>query len=206
MEPTVGQLPERHVGEAVNILVRAFRDDPILTFYLSDPRRRASAFRAFFGNIVRAHLRFGHVYTALIEDDVVGVAVWRPPGAGEPTFHDRVRTLQTQLRVLLLFPRTAGKLFRGFAATQALHPYQPHWYLFFMGVDPGVQRRGVGSRLLTPVLQLADKTRTLCYLETPFLRTHSFYRRLGFEIVTESHPFTGAPTLWTMTRQPQESS
>lgn len=202
MEPAILQLPERRVGQAVDVLVRAFRDDPVLTFFLHNPNRRAIAFRAFFGNIVHAHLRFGHVYAALVENLVAGVAVWKPPEAEGETLRDRVRTLSSHLLVRSLFPRTAGDLFRGFQATVALHPHAPHWYLFFMGVDVDLQGQGIGSRLLAPVLELADRTRTLCYLETPFPRTHAFYQRLGFKISSESHPFRGAPTLWTMTRHP----
>ena len=202
MEPAILRLPERRVGEAVDVLARAFRDDPVLTFFLNKPNRRTMAFRAFFANIVRAHLRFGHVYAALVENQVAGVAVWRPPTAGNETLRDRMRTRSTQLLVRVLFPRTAGDLFRGFAATIALHPQAPHWYLFFMGVDVALQGRGIGSKLVSPVLELADRTGTLCYLETPFPRTHAFYQRLGFEISSESHPFRGAPTLWTMTRRP----
>lgn len=203
MEPAILQLPERRVEQSVDVLVRAFRDDPVLTFFLHHPTRRTLAFRAFFANIVRAHLRFGHVYAALVENRVVGVAVWRPPGVWDETLRDRVRTLSTHLFVRSLFPYSAGDLFRGFAATIALHPRAPHWYLFFMGVDVALQGRGIGSKLVAPVLELADRTGTLCYLETPFPRTHAFYQRLGFEISSESHPFRGAPTLWTMTRHPQ---
>ncbi len=203
MEPTFLQLSERRAREAVDVLVRAFRDDPILTFFLNSPSRRGMAFRAFFGNIVRAHLRFGHVYAAFVGNRVAGVAVWRPPGAGDETLRDRARALSTRMFVHSLFPRTAGELFRGFETTITLHPHAPHWYLFFMGVDINLQGRGIGSRLVTPVLELADRTRTLCYLETPFPRTHAFYQRLGFEITTESHPFRGAPVLWTMTRLPR---
>lgn len=202
MEPAILRLPERRVGEAVDVLARAFRDDPVLTFFLNKPNRRTMAFRAFFANIVRAHLRSGHVYAALVENQVAGVAVWRPPTAENETLRDRMRTRSTQLLVRVLFPRTAGDLFRGFAATIALHPQAPHWYLFFMGVDVALRGRGIGSKLVAPVLELADRTGTLCYLETPFPRTHAFYQRLGFEISSESHPFRGAPTLWTMTRRP----
>ncbi len=113
MEPTILRLPERRVGQAVDVLIRAFRDDPVVTFFLDNPSRRTMAFRAFFGNIVRGHLRFAHVYAALVENQVAGVAVWRPPEAGGDTLRDRVRTLSTHLFVRSLFPRTAGDLFRG---------------------------------------------------------------------------------------------
>jgi hypothetical protein len=57
-----------------------------------------------------------------------------------------------------------------------------------------------------PVLQQADAAHALCYLETPFRQTHVFYQRLGFQITSESHPFRGAPPLWTMLRQPGRGS
>ena len=106
------------------------------------------------------------------------------------------------LTLRTLFPRTALGLFQAFAATQGLHPHAPHRYLFFVGVDPALQGKGNGARVLAPVLESADRTGTLCYLETPFPRTHAFYRRLGSEIATESHPFVGAPPRWTMIRKP----
>ena len=83
-----------------------------------------------------------------------------------------------------------------------MHPEEPHWYLAFVGVDPALQRTGVGSRLLAPVQALADHDGLPCYLETPFPETHAFYRRLGFEVATLTQPFAGAPGLWTMVRPP----
>ena len=62
---------------------------------------------------------------------------------------------------------------------EQFHPADPHWYLAFVGVEPTIQSHGIGRTLLAPVLKLADQTETLCYLETPFPRTHEFYERLG---------------------------
>lgn len=146
---------------------------------------------------------FGRVYGAFIGHRVVGAAVWRPPDATEERLSDRVRDLAMRAFVCTLFPRTATDLFRGFAATARLHPNAPHWYLAFAGVDVGEQGHGIGAKLLAPILALADETSTLCYLETPFPRTHALYQRLGFTITSATHPFPGAPTLWTMTRLPQ---
>lgn len=202
MDVEISQLPRRAIGQAVSVLRRAFDDDPILTHYLSGPRRRKMAYRAFFGPIVREHLASDHVYAALDDGRVVGVAVWRPPGARPRSRADVVRSFVGELAVRGLFPTGAGELYRGFAATERLHSPTPHWYLFFVGIDIDVQGEGIGSRLLAPVLELADESGTLCYIKTPFPRTHTFYRRLGFEIDSESHPFKNAPPLWTMTRPP----
>ncbi len=93
----------------------------------------------------------------------------------------------------MLFPRTSNVLFAGFAAMEQFHPAAPHWYLAFVGVDPTIQSHGIGGTLLAPVLAAADRTETLCYLETPFPRTHKFYERLGFARQRELNPFIGAP-------------
>jgi ribosomal protein S18 acetylase RimI-like enzyme len=186
--------------------MRAFDEDPIFTFYLHNRRRRAVAYRTLFGEIIQSVLPLGHVYGAIGDDRVLGVAVWRPPDSPKPSFANRTRSALSEALVRTLFLRTAGELFRGFSKIEQLHPSASHWYLMFVGVDVGQQGRGVGSRLLAPVLELADATRTLCYLETPFPRTHEFYRRLGFEIGSESHPFRGAPPLWTMIREPRDAT
>ena len=98
---------------------------------------------------------------------------------------------------------SADALIKGFESLGAKHPAASHWYLFFTGISPQHQGRGHGASLLAPVLEIADGARCLSYLETPFPATHAFYRRLGFEITSEGHPFEGAPTLWTMTRAPK---
>jgi ribosomal protein S18 acetylase RimI-like enzyme len=76
---------------------------------------------------------------------------------------------------------------------EQFHPPDPHWYLAFVGIEPAFQSRGVGEALLAPALAIADQTRALCYLETPFPRTHAFYERLGFVRYAEQNPFVGAP-------------
>ena len=93
----------------------------------------------------------------------------------------------------MMFPRASQGLFGGFAAMERFHPSDPHWYLAFVGIEPTIQSRGIGQALLAPVLKIADQTNTLCYLETPFPRTHEFYARLGFVRHAEHHSFIGAP-------------
>jgi GNAT superfamily N-acetyltransferase len=156
----------------------------------------------FFADIIQSSMPFGHVYAATAGDLLLGVAVWEPPDPLEPSPKTRASSAVRELIVRALYPRAAPKLFAGFGNLEPLHPSVPHWYLMFVGIEVGLQGKGMGSRLLAPVLEQADAARTLCYLETPFRRTHVFYQRLGFEIASESHPFVGAPALWTMIRKP----
>lgn len=203
MQPSIVTLPEQRADDAVEVLTAAFMPDPIFSFYFPEMPQRAQVFRAFFSDIIESHLQFGHVYAAMLNGAMVGAAVWRPPEVDEPTELDQERATATERRIREIDNDAAEALFAGFAALEPGHPAEPHWYLFFTGIAPAWQGRGFGTTLLAPVLKLADEIQTVCYLETPFPQTHVFYRRLGYEITDSANPFVGAPTLWTMTRQPQ---
>ena len=174
--------------------------DPIFSYLFPDVAQRASVFAAFFNMIVKTHIRFGHVHGAEDGAALIGAAVWRPPDAGVATEQDRALEDEAVAKVRAIDPVASEALMAGFGQLEASHPSDPHWYLFFVGVDPPHQGQRVGEQLLAPVLHAADAANTLCYLETPFPRTHAFYRRLGFELTSEERPFRGAPAVWTMLR------
>jgi GNAT superfamily N-acetyltransferase len=206
VDAEIGILPHRLAGRAIGVLTRAFGQDPILTHYLGQGPRRAVAYRMFFADILQSALPVGHVYAATSHNRVHGVAIWKPPDAPAGSLPSRVNSALRELVMQALYPRRGRELFGGFANLESLHPSVPHWYLMFVGIDVGLQSQGLGARLVAPVLQRADAARMLCYLETPFRRTHAFYQRLGFEIASESHPFRSAPPLWTMIRKPRSGS
>lgn len=198
----IGLLPARHVHAAIGLLADAFQDDPIFCFHFPDPGLRTKVLELFFGDVVRAHLRFNHVYAAFAGAALIGAAVWRPPSAAVTGLSDHLRELITRYRLLALSPRAGKKLLEGFARLETTHPDTPHWYLFFIGVDRRQRGHGIGARLMAPALQAADAGEMPCYLETPFPQTLPFYRKLGYEVIGEPRPFSGAPQLWAMKREP----
>ena len=66
-----------------------------------------------------------------------------------------------------------------------LQPREPLYYLWFIGVDPQEQNRGIGSALLQEIIEDAEaKNRTLC-LETSTEKNIPWYLRFGLEIYNE---------------------
>src|SRR4029077_6668699 len=103
-----------------------------------------------------------------------------------------------------LYPQGMLDIDTLFEGLGPLHPPEPHWSLAFVGVEPERQGGGIGRRLLAPVLDLADRSAALCYLETPEAATLAFYRRSRFEVVSEQRPFPRLELpLWTMVRAPR---
>ena len=200
-QPPVGHLQLRDVPSAVGVLVGAFAADPVLTHYFVGARR-AVAYRLLFGDFVLSHLARGQAHALRADGHLVAVALWSPPHPAEIGLLERIRGGVFACALAAVYPRAAREVTAGFEEMSHLHPPEPHWYLAILGVAPGHQGKGFGARLLAPVLAAADQRRQLCYLETPFPRTHAFYRRLGFEVTGEHHPFAGAPPIWTLVRQP----
>lgn len=67
------------------------------------------------------------------------------------------------------------------------------WYLSILGVAPEAQGRGIGVKLVEPVLAEADAAGVATYLETFTPRNKSFYKRLGYRDAKTIHePLTGA--------------
>lgn len=191
MEVAIGALDTRNAAAGSRLLSRAFADDPIITHYLHDPVRRAIAFPAFFEGVLHELFPSTQVFGAWSEDHLVGVAAWLPPDPVEPDDAARAHAHRCRQIVATMFPHTSEALFAGFAALESLHPEAPHWYLAFVGIEPALQGHGIGRQLLAPVLGIADETSTICYLETPFPRTHAFYESLGFARYAEPRTFAG---------------
>jgi ribosomal protein S18 acetylase RimI-like enzyme len=97
------------------------------------------------------------------------------------------------LRQLTLLPAVARiargrapRFVRLFALAEAKHPDdRPHWYLPTLGVEPDSQGRGLGSRLMRPVLDRCDSERLPAYLEASSPRSRALYERHGFEVTKE---------------------
>ena len=88
-----------------------------------------------------------------------------------------------------------GRLTSAFEEAGARVRGDRYWHLFILGVAPGHQGQGVGSRLLAPVLAQADAAGERCYLETLEEHNLAFYARHGFAVGEEvSRP--GLPTFW----------
>jgi GNAT superfamily N-acetyltransferase len=82
------------------------------------------------------------------------------------------------------------------------HPFEPHWYLPMIGVDPGKQGNGYGSALLKHALARCDRDDKLAYLEASSPKSVPLYRRHGFDLVGTIQ-VGSSPPLFPMLREPR---
>ncbi|MCU1463854.1 MAG: acetyltransferase family protein [Acidimicrobiales bacterium] len=191
-----------HLGPLRGVLTRAFADDPLPTFVATSDRRRPAVIRSFLAPIARDAIPFHHAYAAVDRNGVRGVAAWLPPGAYPPSLARQLRQLPGLLHIAALVPRRMSFVFQALGELARTHPKEPHWYLALLAVDPSHQGRGIGRKLIAPVLQLADTEGLPAYLETTKAANVAWYRGAGFDVVDELHVGAGPP-IWTMQREPR---
>ena len=188
------------MASIVEVLARAFDDDPVPLFLFPGTWRRRRGLRAFFSIQLRhTYLDAGEVWTT---EDVAGAALWAPPGKSRPGWSDLV-PLAAVVPYMTGLGRRAADAVRLLASVERARPREPHWYLATLGTDPARQGSGIGSALLQTVLRRVDEEGMPTYLESSKERNVPFYARHGFQVTGEIHTPREGPTLWLMWREPR---
>jgi ribosomal protein S18 acetylase RimI-like enzyme len=186
------------VPQLAQVLARAFENDPFLRWLVLADERRQAHMAAVFELALR-HLS-GELSETFTTDGLEGAALWKAPG-------DFKVPLAKQLQLVPSFARTSG--WRHIPAiVRLLHHMErqheqlvpePHFYLFALGIEPKLQRRGLGRRLMEPILGRCDADRVPAFLETALPENVPYYQQHGFRLVhVIQRP--GWPQFWMMLR------
>jgi len=184
------------VAAIAGVLARAFDDDPLTCWMFPDPAARRERLPRLFVGLMREALPLDEVYTT---EALHGAAFWNPPGTFPFGWQGTTRMGWTTARLL------RGRLARcaaGLLFFDRHHPTERHWYLQMLGTEPDWQGKGVGSALLSPVLERCDRAGERVYLEASKEKNISFYARFGFAVTEELHIPKG-PVVWAMWREPR---
>jgi ribosomal protein S18 acetylase RimI-like enzyme len=69
------------------------------------------------------------------------------------------------------------------------HPREQHWHLGPIGVLPSYRGMGIGSKLMQIFCKEVDACSAKAYLETDMDENVRFYKKFGFEVISESNIF-----------------
>lgn len=197
-KPTVRLATRDDVPRAVRTLAAAFADYPA-TRHTVDPDRhieRVTELQELF--LTRVGLDIGKVWVA---DDGAAVAVWTTP-----------ESVEAGAVFAEIGPRMAELSGSRLAAQQQMEgllaphrPKEPAWFLATVGVSPDHQGKGLGSAVVLPGVEAAERAGVPAFLETSAPRNLPFYERLGFTVTADVEVPEG-PRTWCMTRKPGAAS
>jgi ribosomal protein S18 acetylase RimI-like enzyme len=197
--PSIGLLAAAERPRTVDVLARAFRDNPLNVAVVGarDARRRLRSNAFGTRTLLPVAEVHGEVWVARKGERVVAALIGTPPHAyplPPPPLAARLRCLVGQGW------RVARRWAEVFQALDALHPAEPHWYLGTLGVDPDHQGRGAGTALLRHWLARTAGDVSGAYLETDVRDNVGFYDRQGFAVERETRVL--GVRVWCMRRPP----
>jgi ribosomal protein S18 acetylase RimI-like enzyme len=188
------------VDLAANVISQAFVDDPLCAFMLPFRRTRIKTLYKFFRAYSEVSIKNNRGYGS--GEPLQGVAFWQFPE------HESLSiSLKSIGKFLpLLFTMYPIGYFRAKAILKqidALHQKyadEPHFYLDNIGVLQSSRGQGVSSRLIRPILGMADARNVIAYTDTVTRSNVALYEHFGFQCVEEATIAGTGITVWALRR------
>ena len=177
---------------AKSVVIMAFSSDPWTRWWWPEPQVYLKNMTLFMNEFLGVSIPAKGTYAV---EDGSGASVWLPPGY-------RVEDRVLAPAVFEIPEPRQEHAFKMFEQFRQSHPEEDHWYLPWIGVDPVLHGRGLGSSMLKEVLRLVDEQGKVAYLESSNPQNMSLYERHGFEVVGRIQE-GDSPPVHPMTRQPR---
>ena len=203
---TVDRLRPDEIAEAANLLARSFLAEPLLGYVFEgkSPHAAVRAMHPWFRTWLRSFVGGGEIHTARQNDALVGVAIRMAPGFFPPTGFRKVSFTIRLIASVLRMGLTARRAFSLPAAASTIEsrePNVPFWHLAWIGVDPDLQRNGIGSALADETIRVIKAQPAVAWLVTFGAHTRAIYEKRGFVVEGEIRPIKDGPVGWTMRRE-----
>ncbi len=157
------------------ILSRSFADNLSVNFITGDSPKKKQRTNALMNYAFEACSHFGEV---LVTDDLRGCALLLYPEQKKTIFKSVILDINLMWSCIGL-----GKVFKVLkreASVKQLQATGKRAYVWFIGVDPSYQHKGIGSMLMREVITFCEKQGRFLMLETSTLKNIPWYKSFGF--------------------------
>lgn len=196
----VFELKPSEISQASQTLARAFFDYPDLSYYFPNPEKKLPQLTWMLRSGLVQTSRIGKV---LKTEDSLGILAMLLPYSRRLNFWDLLAS-ETFIAPFIMSRESLNRM--RFCENYYLEKHhqllagKPHYYIWYLGVEPVSQGKGIGSALINHVQALARQTKLPVYLETHKPVTVAYYKHLGFKVLEESsipgHPIKFYSLLW----------
>lgn len=176
-----------HNEEAVKIFTAAFVSDPLHIFAFPEEIERERITKLVYELVVLSILPEMNLkmHGAFVDDKLAGALIYTTPESNH-NWSDKLDFAVNEMRRKANNERI--KFIGEYAMTSGKYrPEVPHFYLNELAVNPEMQGRGIGTKLMLSVEPecLKHPTAKGTALDTTNIRNVNLYKRLGYEVVQE---------------------
>lgn len=164
----------------VDILTNSFNDNKSVNYIIKQDDKRLQRIRNLMDYSFEVCYEFGEVF---LSNDKTGCALIVLPEKKKTTLKSIL--LDIKLIFSSMGLSNVKKAMDRESKIKKFHPKEEMYYLWFVGVDPKEQNKGVGSSLIKDVIKQAELKNRSVYLETSTLRNIPWYEKYGFKIFNE---------------------
>jgi ribosomal protein S18 acetylase RimI-like enzyme len=159
----------------INVLSSSFEDNQSVNFIVSQDEKRTRRIRALMDYSYEICSLFGEVW---LSDDKNACALILYPHQKRTT----LKSIWLDIRLIVQAIGLSGinKALKREAKVKNLQPKEKMTYLWFIGVDPKFQHKGIGNKMIKEIITCSNQKDLPIYLETSTLRNIPWYESLGF--------------------------
>lgn len=164
----------------IDILSESFDTNKSINYVAKQDEKRLERIRNLMDYSFELCYLFGDVY---LSDDKNGCLLVLYPDKKKTNLKTILLDLKLAISCIGL-----GRIFKVLERETKIkkhHPKTPIYYLWFIGVKPSAQKQGIGSSLLQEAIKESKNQGKDIYLETSTLPNLPWYKKFGFNIMTE---------------------
>lgn len=166
----------------LEIISKAFYDNKSVNYVIKqgNPENNIKRIKSLVDYSFQLCINYGEIW---LDENETGCLMFLNP-------HDKDLTLNSirwdaQLALNCIGLSRVGKVLGREGKIKKNHPKTSFFHLWFIGVLPEHQGKGIGSDLIKIVLNKANESGLPIYLETSVLRNLKWYENYGFGIYNE---------------------
>lgn len=164
----------------IEILAKSFNSNSSVNYIIKQDSKREKRIRALMDYSFEVCSAFGDVF---LSDDKKACALIVYPDKKKTTLKSILLDIKLIFQAVGL--GNISKTLKREKLITTIQPKVPMSYLWFIGVDPLAQGRGIGSKMLQEIIDYSNSNNRPIYLETSTVKNLPWYEKFGFEVYNE---------------------
>ncbi len=179
------KITNKDLNRVLQLIERAFINWSLAIAIEPDEEMRRTRAHYFYKISIKNSLKFGKAYAPTPK--IEGIIMWLHSDYYEMSFWQMIKNGALKALYKLGYERIkkAAICIEFVEKTKANVMNEPHYHLTWLGVEPELQRKGYGTKLMYGMLQEISREGMKCFVDTQERENVDYYKRFGFKLILE---------------------